>query len=171
MKKVLALVVFLGLLMASPLAYAQQALKVGTFDAERVSAESKRWAKEREAYDKRKAELQKAYEKKVAELNALKESFDKKAGMLSEQARKEKERDFQQKARELDRLAQDADTELKQLYKEGYLKLSKILQTVVKKLGQEGKYTLILEIGTVPYSSKELDITDQVIKAVDAAKE
>lgn len=170
MKKVLALLVFLGLLITSPLAYAQ-ALKVGYFDMDRVLTESKRWEKERDAFVKRGSELQKAYEKKVAELKALKESLEKKAGMLSDQARKEKEREYQQKARELERMGQDADAELKQMNKESSTRFNKSLMIVIKKLGQEGKYTLILEAGTVPFASKEIDITDQVIKAFDAAKE
>ncbi|OGP81877.1 MAG: hypothetical protein A2Z08_03720 [Deltaproteobacteria bacterium RBG_16_54_11] len=170
MKKVLACFVFLGLLMASPLAYAQ-AIKVGYFDMDRVLNESKRWAKERDAFVKRGTELQKNYEKKAAELKALKESLEKKAGMLSEQARREKEREFQQKVKDLDRLGQDADAELKQMNKESATKFNKSLMIVIKKLGQEEKYTLILETGLVAYASKEIDITDRVIKTFDAAKE
>ncbi len=112
-----------------------------------------------------------SYEKKVAELKALKESLEKKAGMLSEQARKDKEREYQQKARELERMGQDADAELKQMNKESSTRFNKSLMVVIKRLGQEGKYTMIFEAGTVPYASKEIDITDQVIKAFDAAKE
>jgi outer membrane protein len=170
MKKVVASLVFVGLLMASPLAYAQ-AIKVGVFDMDRIFTESKRWAKEREAFVKRGKALQEAFEKKAAELKTFKESLEKKAGMLSEQARKEKEREYQQKARELERMGQDSDTELKQMNKEGATRFNKSLMIVLKKLGQEEKYTVILEVSIVPYASKEIDITDQVLKAFDAAKE
>ncbi len=170
MKKVCACLVFVGLLMASPLAYAQ-ALKIGVFDMDRVFNESKRWAKERDAFVKKSKALQEAFEKKAAELKALKESLEKKAGMLSEQARKEKEREYQQKARELERLGQDSDTEIKQMNKESATRFNKSLLTVLKKLGHEEKYALILESAVIPYSSKEIDITDQVLKAFDAARE
>jgi outer membrane protein len=170
MKKVCALLVFVGLLMASPLAYAQ-AIKIGVFDMDRVFNESKRWAKERDAFVKKGKALQEAFEKKAAELKALKESLEKKAGMLSEQARKEKEREYQQKARELDRWGQDSDAELKQMNKESATRFNKSLMAVLKKLGQEEKYALILESAVVPYASKEIDITDQVLKAFDAARE
>jgi len=170
MKKVFACLVFLGLLMASPLAYAQTT-KIGVFDMDRVFNESKRWAKERDAFVKKGKALQEAFEKKAAELKTLKESLEKKAGMLSEQARKEKEREYQQKARELERLGQDSDAEIKQMNKEGATRFNKILMAVVKKLGQEEKYTLILEASIIPYVSKEIDITDQVLKAFDASRE
>jgi outer membrane protein len=170
MKKVLLGFVCLGLLMSAPLAYAQS-IKTAYFDMERVLNESKRWAKERDAFVKRGNELKKNFDKKTEELKALKESLEKKGAMLSEQARKDKEREYQQKAKELDRLGQDADAELKQMNKEGANRFNKTLLIVVKKLGEEGKYTLILELGVIAYASKDLDITDQVIKAFDAAKE
>jgi Skp family chaperone for outer membrane proteins len=67
MKKVFACLVFLGLLMASPLAYAQTT-KVGVFDIDRVFNESKRWSKERDAFVKWGKQLQQDFEKKAAEL-------------------------------------------------------------------------------------------------------
>jgi outer membrane protein len=170
MKKVLACVVFVGILIASPLAYAQ-AMKFGHFDLYRVMNESKRWAKERDAFVKVGNDLKNQYEKKRDELNALKETLEKKGGMLSEQARKEKERDYQQKATDLDRFAQDSDAKLKQLNKEMSERFMKSLAKVLQKLGADEKYTFILEVGLVAYATKELDITDEVIKAFDAAKE
>jgi len=170
MKKVLACFVLLGLLVASPLAYAES-IKIGYFDLERILNESKRWSKERDAFVKKGNEWRKAFDKKKAELDAIKESLEKKAGMLNEQARKDKEREYQQKAKELDRLGQDADAELKQINKESAGRLNKSLMIIIKKLGQDNKYTVILEAATVPYAAKEIDITDQVLKAFDAARE
>jgi outer membrane protein len=97
--------------------------------------------------------------------------LEKKAGMMSEQARKDKEREYQQKARELDRLGQDSDAELKLMNKDSATRFNKSLVAIIKKMGQEGKYTMILEASIVPYSAKEIDITDEVLKAFDAAKE
>jgi Skp family chaperone for outer membrane proteins len=68
-------------------------------------------------------------------------------------------------------LGQDSDAELKQMNKESATRFNKSLMAVVKKLGQEEKYTLILETSIVPYVSKEIDITDQVLKAFDASRE
>jgi len=172
MKKVLACFVFVGvlagMLIASPLAHAQT-IKFGHFDLYRVMGESKRWAKERDAFVKRGTELKRAFDRKKEELNSLRESLEKKGGMLNAEARKEKERDYQQKAKDLDRLGQDSDTELKQLDKEMSERFMVSLNKVIKKLGEEGKYSLILEAGAIAYAAKEFDITDQVLKAFDAA--
>jgi outer membrane protein len=172
MKKVLACFVFVGvlagMLIASPPAHAQT-IKFGHFDLYRIMGESKRWAKEREAFVKRGTELKKAFDRKKEELNALRESLEKKGAMLNAEARKEKERDYQQKAKDLDRMGQDSDTELKQLDKEMSERFMISLNKVIKKLGAEGKYSLILEAGAIAYAAKEFDITDQVLKAFDAA--
>jgi outer membrane protein len=170
MKKVLTCFVFLGLLASSPLAYAQS-IKIGHFDLYRVMNESKRWAKERDAFVKRGNELKKNFDKKAEELKALKESLEKKGAMLNEQVMKEKEREYEQKAKDLDRLKQDSEAELQQLNKEMSERFMRSITQVVKKLGDDEKYTLILEEGMIAYAPKELDITDKVIKAFDAAKE
>jgi outer membrane protein len=170
MKKVFTCFVFLGLLATSSLAYAQS-VKIGHFDVYRVMNESKRWAKEREAFVKRGTELKNAFDKKQQELQALKDSLEKKAGMLNDQTMKEQERQYEQKAKDLERLKQDSEADLQRLNKEMSERFMKSLSQVLKKLGEDEKYTLILEVGMVAYAPKELDITDKVIKAFDAAKE
>jgi outer membrane protein len=170
MKKVFLLFVCVGLLLSSPLAYAQS-IKIGYFNLYRVMNESKRWAKERDAFVKKGTELKENLEKKGKELMLFKESVEKKAPMLSEEARREKEKEYQQKVKELDRLKQDSEAELQQLNKEMSERFMGNITQVLKKLGEEEKYTLILEAGLVAYAPEALDITDQVIKAFDAAKE
>jgi len=170
MKKVCAGLVLVGLFMVSPLAYAAEP-KIGSFDMDRVLNESKRWTKEKEAFEKKQKTWQQTLEKKAAELKALKEAYEKKAGMLSEEARREKEREYQQKAKELERLGQDAEGELKPMYQDILTRFTKSLKKVVAKLGKDGNYTVIVEAGLVMYAADEIDITDQVLKAFDAAKE
>jgi outer membrane protein len=156
------------MLSATPFAHAQTVSKFGYFDLYRVMNASKRWAKEREAFIKRGNELKKAFDRKKEELNALRESLEKKGAMLNAEARKEKEREYQQKAKDLDRLGQDSDTEIRQMDKEMSERFAISINKVIKKLGEEGKYSLILEAGAIAYAAKEFDITDQVIKAFDA---
>jgi outer membrane protein len=93
--------------------------------------------------------------------------------MLSEQARREKEKEYQQKVKELEWLVKDSNEELRKLEQEMLDRLMKSLQKVVEKIGAQENYTLILEenASSVLYAPKEMDITDQVIKAFDAAKE
>ena len=172
MKKVFVWFLCVGLLLAAPLAYAGE-VKIAYLNVRRVLSESKQGSKETQAFTKKANDYGKIINKKQEELKALKESLEKKAAMLSEEARREKEREYQQKAKELERMAQDFQSELKQLEKEMLDKLMGSLQKVVEKFGEEGNYTLILEQtgSTILYAPTTIDVTDQVIKAFDAAKE
>ena len=170
MKKVFLLLVCVGLLLSSSFVYAQTP-KIGTIDLQRVLRESKRAIKEREVVETRADELTKEISKKQEELKALKESLEKKAPMLSEQARRDQEKEYQQKARELDWLVKDSREEMQKKQQETLAKILKSINAVVNKLGEEGNYTLIVEASVVAYAPGGLDITDQVIKAFDAAKE
>ena len=170
MKKVFALFVCVGLLLSSSVVYAQTT-KIGFVDLQRILRESKRAIKEREVVQKRADELTQAISKKQEELQALKESLAKKAAMLSEQARRDQEKEYQQKARELDWLVKDSREEMQKKEQEILAKLLKSINTVVNKISEEGNFTIIVEASVVAYASEELDITDQAIKAFDAAKE
>jgi outer membrane protein len=170
MKKVFLLFVCIGLLLSSPLVYAQST-KIGFLNVQRVLKESKRGINEREAFTKRAEHLNKEITKKQEELQALKESLEKKAAMLSEQARRDQEKEYQQKVREYEWLVKDSREEMKKMEQEMLTKLLMSINKVVNKLGEEENYTLIVEASVVAYAPDALDITDQVIKAFDAAKE
>jgi outer membrane protein len=172
MKRVFLLIICCGLLLSSPLAYAAEA-KIAYINIKRVFSESKRGQKERETFTAKVNALKKAVDKKQEEFKAMQESLEKKAPMLSEQALREKEKEYQQKAKELEWFVKDSNEELRKLEQEMLGKLMKSLQKVVEKLGAQENYTLILEetASSILYAPKEMDITDQVVKAFDAAKE
>ena len=172
MKRVFLLFVCCGLLLSSPLAYAAEA-KIAYLSIKRVFNESKRGQKEKETFTAKVDAKKKVVEKKQQDFQAYKDDLEKKAAMLSEQARREKEKEYQQKAKELEWFVKDANEELRKLEQEMLDKLMRSLQKVVEKVGAQENYTLILEenASSILYAPKEMDITDQVIKAFDAAKE
>lgn len=172
MKKAFLLFVCVGLLLSSSFAYAQTT-KIGFVDLQRVLRESKRALKEHDAFSKQKDAMDKEVIKKEEELRALKESFEKKitSGMLSEQARRDMEKEYQQKVRDYEYFKRDKGIEAQKLYQEMTIKVLKSINIVVNKLGEEENYTLIVEASAIAYAQDALDITDQVIKAFDAAKE
>ncbi|MBW2038892.1 MAG: OmpH family outer membrane protein [Deltaproteobacteria bacterium] len=172
MKKGLLFFIFIGLLIPLNFAYAGEA-KIGYIDVQRVLNKSRRGIEARKIFQIRGNELNKVIQKSQEELKALKESLEKQAAMLSEEARREKEREYQRKLKELERLVKDSRDELKQMEMEITTKLLKSMEKVVTKLGKEGNYTLILEKkeSFILYAPKEIELTDKVIKAFDAAKE
>jgi len=144
-------------------------MKVGYVNIRKALWESKKGKAVKKEIEARGAALDKIFKQKQEELRKLKESLDKK--ILSEKARKEKEKEYQKKLKELDRFVKDSRDELRQMEREKTTKLLKVLEKVVKKIGKEKGYTLILESGFILYAPDSIDLTDEVIKAFDAAKE
>jgi outer membrane protein len=113
--------------------------------------------------------MQKTFAGKQKELEKLKDDLEKRGSVLSETVRREKERDYQAKLRDLQRLQRDYEEDLRRKDRELTDYILKNLEVIVKKLGEEGKYTLILERNqpAIVYISSGLDLTDEVIKISD----
>ena len=116
--------------------------------------------------------VQKIMEEKRKELDALKEDLEKRATVMSESARREKEADYQRKLRDVQRMQRDYEEELRRKDRQLTGKILKDLEGIIKKMGEEQKYTVILERNqpTIIYISTALDLTDEVIKLANQKK-
>jgi outer membrane protein len=113
--------------------------------------------------------MRKNFAGKQKELEKLKDDLEKRGSVLSEAARDEKARDYQAKVRDLQRMERDYQDELQRKDRELTESILKKLEVVVKKMGEEGKYTLILEKNQagIIYIADVLDLTDELIKIFD----
>lgn len=106
------------------------------------------------------------------ELKKLKEDLEKQAILLSEDARAQKERDFQRKLKDFQRFAKDVEEELQQ--KDAYhtRQILEEVQGIINNIGKKNGYTVILERteSSVLYGDPSVDLTDQVIEALNAKK-
>jgi outer membrane protein len=126
----------------------------------------------KKAIAKEMEKLQKLFAERQRELQTMKESLEKQAPMLKPEARATKEKDFQAKVRDYQRWLDDNQKEIQQKGQEIERTIAQGLQGVIKKIGEEEGYTLVLEKNEniVLFSSKAIDLTDRVIKAFDAQK-
>ena len=113
--------------------------------------------------------MQKSFMGKQRELEKIKEDLEKKGSVLSEAVRREKEKEYQTKLRDMQRLQRDYEEDLRRKDREYTERILRELEIIVKKLGEEGKYTMILERNqpALVYISGTLEITDEVIKIAD----
>ena len=116
--------------------------------------------------------MQKSFAAKQKELEKLKEDLEKRGAVLNEAVRTEKEREYQVKLRDLQRTQRDYEESLKQKDQDLSGQILRNLEAIVKKIGEEGKYTLILERNQPPiiFISNAVDLTDEVIKIADQQK-
>jgi len=164
----LACCVFLALLTAGGLG--AQDLKFGYVDARKAMNECKAGVQAKNIISMEIEKIQNQITARQNELDTLKESSARQATVLTEQAKSAKEREYQHKMREYQRWADEIQVDIKQKRDELETYISRDLQKIIQKIGTDEGYTIILEKNekVVLYVTKAIDLTDRVIKGLDA---
>jgi outer membrane protein len=155
------------LVAATAVAWAQAApaLKVGIFDANRVSEETdegKRIAAKLSAFgEKKKAELA-AKEKEISDLRA---QLDSQNLSLSPEKAQQMQKDVQRKTLELQQAQEAARSEFQIEVSEAQNKFQEQLIRVINQFGRDEGFTLVLErsTGGVAFASESIDITTAIV--------
>lgn len=123
-------------------------------------------------------EFKKIFEKKQESIKAmenevkkLKDDLDKQAAVMTASARSDKEAAYQRKLRDYQILVDDTNKELQKRDQEYSQRMIPEILKVVRAIAEKEKYTLVLDIGTmpVPYYDKTYDISKKVIEDYNKA--
>jgi len=164
MKRILTVIV-ISLVSAQAGAWAQAALKVGVFDANRVSEETdegKRIAgKLSQLGDKKKAELA-AKEKEIQDLRA---QLDSQNLSLSPEKVQQMQKDVQKKGLELQQAQEAARNEFQIEVSEAQNKFQEQLIRVINQFGRDEGFTLVIErsTGGVAFAAESIDVTTAIV--------
>jgi outer membrane protein len=143
-----------------------QELKIGYVNADRVLRDA---APAKAAQVKLEAEFSKR-EKDLADLaNKLKsagEKLDKEAPTLSEAERTRRQRDLVEQDREFQRKRREFQEDLTQRKNEELASVVERANKVMKQIFDADKYDLIIQEAV--FAGPKIDITDKVIKALNA---
>ena len=174
MIKSLSLVAALALWLSVSLAFVDGAvaaeMKVGVMNVQKVLVNSVSGKAAKEKFDQKMQDLQSGFKAEEQELVDMQGEIEKKSSAWSEETKQMKVREFQKKRRELQEKSEDARFELKTLQDKELAPILKALEGVVDTFGQNNGYTLILDSKAgVIYFSDAVDITDQLVKELDAA--
>lgn len=144
--------------------------KIGYVDIQRILSESKRGQEAKARIEARGRELDQQFQRLQQEVNALKEEIEKKGSLMDEKVLKEKQREYEQKVRELNNFVSDSRQELQDMERQAVAEIVREIEAIIKEMGKKEGYTLILEKqrSFILYAPEELDLTDEVIKALDA---
>jgi outer membrane protein len=146
-------------------------LKIGCVDMQRALNESEVGKKAKVVMESAYGKFQSEIAERRNELQAFHDNLQRQGLMLSEKVKQEKERDYQNKLKEFKRWGEDRQAELKQKEMELTKATLKGLAITVKKLGEEEKFTVILEKNEaiLLYASEAVDLTDRVIKIFNSS--
>jgi outer membrane protein len=165
MKRVCCVITAVLLLCGFSLARAEDNLKIGCVDLQRVIETS-------DIGKKLKNDIQQEIEKakqrlieKDQELKKLGEMLDRQSFAMNDDVKQNKIKEYQTKVKERERMAADAEDDIKQKYSGKQQKLIQDVMDVVKQYGKEKGYSIILEKGLVViYAIDSFNVTDEVIQ-------
>lgn len=107
-----------------------------------------------------------------ADVKKMKDDLDKQGAILTASARSDKEAVYQRKLRDYQILVDDTNKELQKRDQEYSQKLIPEILKAVRIIAEKEKYTLILDLSTmpVPYHDKANDISKKVIEEFNKAQ-
>jgi outer membrane protein len=146
--------------------------KLGFINMQQIipgSAAGKKAAEDFKKFLEKKQEGIKAAENEVKK---LKDELDKQGAVMTASARSDKEAAYQRKMRDYQILVDDTNKELQKRDQEYSQKLIPEILKVVRTIAEREKYTLILDISTMPmpYHDKANDISRKVIEDFNKAQ-
>jgi outer membrane protein len=159
----------LGILLFShALGHAQEKIKIGYIDIQRVISESQAGKRARERFQAQVKKAEADIVKERQELDRLKSDLDKKGPLLKEDERRNIESDLQKRSVNLQRSMADHQQELQAKNNEMMADILKELEKIVNEVGKAEKFTLILERSQILYSDQGIDITSKVIESYNS---
>ena len=142
--------------------------KFGFVNTERIlrdAAPAQRAQKKIEAeFQKRDQELARLAE----QLKRMQEDLDKNSVTMSESQRRGKEREFGDLQREFQRRQREFREDLNQRRNEELAQVVEQANRVIRSIAEQEKYDIIFQDAV--FASPRIDITDKVIKALEAGK-
>jgi outer membrane protein len=148
---------------------AKAEMKFAVMNVQRIIVECEAGTAAKARFDDRMKELQTTFKAEEQELKELQAEIKKKSSAWSEEKKAEKVREFQKSGRELQAKTEDARFEMKQMQDKELEPILKALEKVVKDFGKKNGYTAIFDSKNgVIYFEDSLDVTDKIVKALNA---
>jgi outer membrane protein len=168
-KVVFCMVFLIGLLFFGPMTSTPFAAekKVGFVDIQKAVISTREWKKSFETFKKTFAKEKKKIKSREARIKKMLVDLNKQSFVLDPELKKKKEDKFRKEKIAFERYVQDQNEEFGKNEKEMTQKILLKMMKVIRKIGKEKKYTMILEQKVVLYHDKGNDLTSLATKTYD----
>jgi len=162
----------IGLVFFGPLVMSSFAAerRIGFVDIQKAVLGTKEWKKNFEIFKKNFAKEKKKIKVRENRIKKMLADLNKQSMVLDPELKKKKEDKFRKEKVAFERYVQDQNEEFSKSEKEITQKILIKMMKVIKKLGKEKKYTMILEEKVVLYHDLGNDLTALVTKTYDRSK-
>ncbi len=156
-----------GLSLQSKAFAANDEIRIGFVDMQTAVLGTKEWKRQSLNF-KKDLQKQKIFlEGKESKLKTMYEEIKKQSFVLNDELKKKKQEDFRDKKKEFERFVQDVNDDFSRKEKEIKNQIVVKMMKIVRKLGEERKYTMVIEKTALFYASKDEDLTSAAILAYD----
>jgi len=143
-------------------------VKVGSIDVARIIETSEKGKEVREKVLQFRKDKERILSSKGEEFNKLRQDFMQKSVTLSDRARLDKEQEIRQKEVEFQALSETSRQEVLMEGRKLQTLMLRELSEVVRKIGQQEGFTIIVDRDATIYVSDAIDITEKVIQQYNA---
>ena len=149
-------------------ASAADVAKIGTIDIQRIMGTSEQGKAAKAQIKAQSDKMTVALKEKGAEIEELKKQIERESMVMSKDKREEKEREFRIKLNDLKSLEKRYRGELQAIEKKLAGDIRKAVFKLVEEIGKKEGYLLIINNFNIMYAPDSIDITDKIIKELNA---
>ena len=142
--------------------------KIGVANLQRVLETSNQGKSAEKEIKKQKDQMELELKQKGGEIEELRKQLERESMVMSKEKREEKEREIRIKLNDFKSLQKRYRTQLQNLEKKLVNALLKEVSSLVEEIGKKEGYLLIINKPGVLYSPNSINITDQLIKQLNA---
>ena len=159
----------IGLVFFGPFAISSFAAdsRIGFVNIQKAVIGTKEWKKNFEIFKKDFAKEKKKIRARENRIKKMQEDLTKQSFVLDPELKKKKEDRFRKEKIAFERYLQDQNNEFGKNEKEITQKILLKMMKIIKKIGKEKKYTMILEEKVVLYHDRVNDLTTIATKTYD----
>lgn len=157
-----------GAALAAPLAQAQEAVRIGFVNTDRMLREAAPAKAAQTKLEQEFSRREKEIDDAGAALKNASERFEREAPTMSDSQRQTRQRQLMEQDREFQRRRREFQEDLNARKQEELQQILDRANRVVKEVAEAEKYDVILQEAV--YINPRLDITDKVIKALNASR-
>ncbi len=161
-------VLFLALFYCGNIAFAADVAKMGVVDLQKILETSIAGKSIQAELKLQKEKMESDLKEKGAEIENLNKRLERESMVMSKDMREEKEREQRIKINDFKTLQKKYRTELQKLEVNLMNQLQSDIKELVETIGKKDGYLLIINKYSVLYSPGSTDITEKLIKQLDA---
>jgi len=167
MLKLARLVIAGAALVAALPSFAQDALRIGFVNTERILRESSAAKAAQQKLEQEFSRRDKELKDTAARLRELSERLERDLSVMSDSDRTRRQREIAEQEREFQRRQREFREDLNQRRNEELASVIERANRVIKQIAEAEKYDLILQEAV--YAAPRIDVTEKVLRALNGA--